>query len=194
MKARNAWFFVSMSALVLATGCAKKAEPKENEQAQPPPPAAPASPPPTATNAAIAAPNPPIPNGPVGRAILSLEDKMQAEKADRPTDTVKAEDVFAALQKAGIPLNDVKQGVGSVYGAKYCASAKSGEMAFGVCEYATPELAAKGREDSLKALQVVPNREIKINKKTTLTVRQPPTKTPETEALAKKGFDAFAKL
>ncbi|MEO6420254.1 MAG: hypothetical protein ABIP39_12635, partial [Polyangiaceae bacterium] len=65
---------------------------------------------------------------------------------------------------------------------------------FSVCEYADEAAAKAGRATSLKALAGVPNREIAVNKKTTLTVRQPPTKTPASEAAARKAAQIFATL
>lgn len=127
--------------------------------------------------------------------IFSLGDKLQVEQRDRPVGTPKAEDVYAAFEKAGFALTEKQQHVASVFGAKFCLGAKTdNDMAFSVCEYADEAAAKAGRETSLKALAVVPNRDILVNKKTTLTVRQPAAKTPASEASAKKAAQVFSTL
>ena len=131
--------------------------------------------------------------GPVGRAIVTIQDKLDSEKDGRPKDTPKVEDVFAAIEKTGAALTDKKQHVGSVYGAQYCMGAKSESVAYSACEYESADAAKAGRETSMKAFQTG-NRDIFTNKKTTLTILQPSPKTPASEALAKKSVEAFTKL
>lgn len=172
-------------------GCAKsKSEPAAEKPgtssaASAVAPATSAPPQPAASGAAA--------GGPIGRAIVTIQDKLDVEKDGRPKDTPSAEQVFAAVEKAGVALTDKKQHVGSVYGASYCVGAKSGGVAYSACEYESADAAKAGRETSMKAFQTG-NREVYTNKKTTLTVLQPSPKTPASEAVVKKSVEAFAKL
>lgn len=177
-------------------GCAKtKSEPAAEKPAAtsavasvtaPAPAPATSAPPNSAASGAGAA-------GPIGRAVVTIQDKLDVEKDGRPKDTPSAEQVFAAVEQAGVALTDKKQHVGAVYGAAYCVGAKSGGVAYSACEYESAEAAKAGRDTSIKAFQTG-NREVYTNKKTTLTVLQPSPKTPASEAIAKKSVEAFKKL
>ena len=135
------------------------------------------------------------PSAPPIQPVFSVGDKLLSEQRDRITGTPKAEDVYAALEKAGFALTEKQQHVASVFGAKFCLGAKTdNEMAFSACEYVDEAAAKAGRDSSLKALAVVPNREIFMNKKTTLTIRQPARKTALSEAASKKAAQIFSKL
>jgi hypothetical protein len=135
------------------------------------------------------------PSAPAIQPVFSVGDKLQSEQRDRPTGTPKGEDVYAAFEKAGFALTEKQQHVASVFGAKFCVGAKTdNDMAFSVCEYVDEPSAKAGRDVSLKTLAMVPNREIFVNKKTTLTVRQPAKKTPASEAASKKAAQIFGKL
>lgn len=162
-------------ALVASAAACTKAKP---EKANAEPPAA-AKPP-----GAVHAPT---------RAILTIQDKLDSEKESRPSGTPHAEDVYAALEKAGLRVSDKQQHVASLYGAKYCLGAKAGEVAYSVCEYDSAEAAKAGRELTMKALPA-PNRDIVVHEKTTLTVRQPAVKTASSESAAKTSEDVFARL
>jgi len=117
---------------------------------------------------------------------------FQNEAANRPTGTIKAEDAMEAFRKAGVELDAVRQHLGRPYGARYCVGAKSGTIiALSVCEYIDVAAASAGAEVSRKL--VLANREIRINRATSLTVREL-EKTTAADAVAKKLFDAFAKL
>lgn len=174
----------SLIILVLLAGCAKKSE-KE--------PAADKAAAPLAAVAAPATPKAPEPKttGP----ILTLGDRLVAEQSNRPLGTPKAEEVYATFEKLGVKITEKKQHVARLYGAMFCLGAKTdAEVHYSVCEYETPEAATQGKDASRKALASVPNRELATNKKTLLTIRQPGAKTAETEALAKRSFEAFARL
>ncbi|MDP8999768.1 MAG: hypothetical protein M3O46_06630 [Myxococcota bacterium] len=147
------------------------------------------------TPAVIAIPPAPA-SGAASQPILTLGDKLVFESTHRTAmDTPKAEDVYAALEKAGFKLTEKQQHVASVFGAQYCLGAKTeNAMAFSVCEYSSPEEAESGRETSLKTLATVPNREIHVNRKTTLTIRQPAQETSASKAAAKSATDIFSKL
>ena len=78
---------------------------------------------------------------------------------------------------------------------KFCLGAKTdNEMAFSVMRVRRRGRRHCGSRDVFKALALVPNREIFVNKKTMLTVRQPPTKTPASEAATKKAAQVFTAM
>lgn len=117
---------------------------------------------------------------------------FKTEADNRPTGTIKAEDVLAAFRKDGVELDKVRQHLGRPYGARYCVGAMAGTaVAISVCEYIDPDAANAGAEASRKL--VLANREIQINQSTSLTVREV-EKTPAADALAKKLFESFGKL
>jgi hypothetical protein len=173
-------------ALVTLAGC--KSEPKKD--------VAPA----TAT-VAPSATEAPAPQGSAsampaypGRAV-SLGDKMAQEATARPAGALRAEDVFAAFQKEGMKLKEPpKQHMGSPVGAMYCAGALSeANLAMSVCEYRDEAAAKKGKDESANAFKAIPNRDIYVNKQTTLTILQNP-KGPESEAESKRIVAQFAKM
>jgi len=125
---------------------------------------------------------------------LPLLDKLDYEGKHRGTATPTVEQTWDAFDKAGIKLIEKAQHVGGVFGALYCVGAKSDDDAFSVCEFTDAAAAKAGKDGSEKALVTIPNRTLVVNKTTLLTVRQPATKTPASEALTKKAIDAFKKL
>ena len=117
---------------------------------------------------------------------------FQNEAQNRPSGTIKAEDVLEAFREAGVELDSVRQHLGRPYGARYCVGAKSGTvLALSVCEYVDQAAANVGAEVSRKI--VLANREIRINRATSLTVREI-EKTPAADAAANKLFERFAAL
>ncbi len=174
-------FVLLMVGLAVVPACSKPAPTTEVADSAPP-------------VVASAVPSSPASARP-SQPVFSIGDKLKVEQDGRPTGTPKAEDVYAAFEKAGFALTEKQQHVASVFGAKFCLGAKTdNDMAFSVCEYADEAAAKAGRETSLKSLAVVPNRDILVNKKTTLTVRQPATKTPASEASEKKAAQVFSTL
>ena len=117
---------------------------------------------------------------------------FQVEASNRPSGTLRAEDVLGAFRAAGLTLHEERQHLARPYGARYCVGAKSGaELALSVCEYIDQEAARAGAETSRKI--PLANREIRLNRATSLTVRQL-KKTTESDALAARLLEAFAKL
>ncbi len=161
---------------LLAVGCSRKSEPDAARAEAPPAPV-------TVTKAATVAP------GPI-RPSVTLSDQLENERAVRPTDTPRVEDVLAALDRAGVATTDRQQHVATIFGARYCMGAKSGDVAFSVCEYESASAAEAGRRLSLKALGAT-DREIVVNHKTTLTVRRPSVRTAASEDVAKKSIATF---
>ena len=110
-------------------------------------------------------------------AMQSIAGRLQQEAASRPAGTIKAEDVFASLAKAGLPLTDgPRQYVASVTGAAYCAGGQTADgLGVAVCEYASPEKAVAGKaavEQRFAAL--TPVRDIVVRGATTLTLTARP--------------------
>jgi len=167
---------VSMSA-----ACAKKSA----EEA--PTPIASATPVPTVT-AAAAASVPPLPT-----AALGLFERLAKERASRPTATPRADEVIGAITKAGVKLDDESQVYAATVKASYCEAAKGSDVFVSVCEYAGEAEAQAGRDYSAKTFAAIANRQIYVNKKTTLTIGQA-TPSPKGDADTKRAAAAFAKL
>lgn len=109
--------------------------------------------------------------------MRTLAGRLQYEAEHRPAGTAKAEDVFAALTKAGLPLTDgPRQYVGAVTGAEYCVGGQTADgLGVAVCEYASAAKAAAGKaavEQRFAALN--PVRDIVVRGATTLTLTARP--------------------
>lgn len=121
-----------------------------------------------------------------------LNGLFATEAQNRPTGTLRAEDVIRRMNEVGIALIEQRQHLGRPYGARYCLGAKSGpNVAISLCEYVNREEAEKGVEQSRKV--ALSHREIRINQATSLTVRQI-NHDPASEQLSKRMLEEFAKL
>jgi len=137
----------------------------------------------------LTARHPTAPNPENPRDIAAL---FQVEANHRPQGTLRAEDVLEAFRRAGIELHEERQHLARPYGARYCIGAKSGtELALSVCEYIDVAAAQSGAEVSRKI--PLARRTIQLNRATSLTVRQLGS-SPASDALARRSFEAFAKL
>jgi hypothetical protein len=164
------------------TGCARQKETSSNAGA----PALRTNT--TTQSTTMATPAPPAPYG------LALADRLSREATQRPTDTPKAEDVFAAVSKGGVPLAEEAQHLASPVGASFCVGARSPQnVAMSACEYADDAAAAAGRDMSRKAFATVLHRDIVVNKKTTLTILQAPFDA-QSQAAHDAAVAAFKKL
>jgi hypothetical protein len=145
------YLFVIIAALGLAAaavaaegGCTKKTavEPDPPDAGGPAPSAASATP--------VALPSA-DPNAP--KLDDTLFGRLNVENQSRPKVTPNADDVFAALDKAGVGTLERKQSLGKTYKAAYCTGAYTKDMsvAVDVCEYAD-EAAAKTGLDYAKTL------------------------------------------
>ena len=146
-------------AMVMATaGCKRNAEP----------PAGPLS---VAASAIAQTP----PGGGLEGVNRPLSQLLGTERLSRPTGTPRAEQVFSALQRAGLTLTGQTQVLGRVIGASYCENAHtSAGVVFSVCEFKDTATAEQGREYSLRAFgKALPNRRLLINIKTLLTIAAP---------------------
>jgi hypothetical protein len=103
---------------------------------------------------------------------LPLADRLAREAGARPTGTLRAEEVMAALTRGGLALEGGKQVLASTVGAAYCTSAGTAKgLAVAVCEYPEEEAARKGMEYSHRAFdRLIPGRRLLVNRKTMLTV------------------------
>jgi hypothetical protein len=178
----------ALAAVLLATVAACKSEAKKDPAPSPATAAPSTNEAPTAQGSASAMPSYP------GRAV-SIGDKMAQEATARPAGALRAEEVLAAFQKDGMKLKEPpKQHLGSPVGAMYCVGARSeANVAMSVCEYRDEAAAKKGRDESLAAFKAIENRDVHVNKQTTLTVLQNP-KGPESEAESTRIVAQFAKM
>jgi hypothetical protein len=104
--------------------------------------------------------------------LKTLGVRLAAEKEHRPNVAVPAEKLFAALAAHGISLASHHQVLATTAAASYCdLGVTKDTVAIAVCEYATPEAAAKGKQllDSRYA-QLVPGAVRTINGSTLVTV------------------------
>ena len=76
----------------------------------------------------------------VGRVLA----EVKREAATRAPVKVATDQVFAALQAAGIPVQGRKQVYGGLVGAQYCEAAAAPGVAISVCEYLSEAAATSG--------------------------------------------------
>ena len=126
---------------------------------------------------------------------LPIPDRLVIEAGNRsPTTNPKADQVLAALTKAGAQLEPPTQTLGSTYRARFCEGARTLDqgMALGICEYANEADATKGLEISQKILKI-PTRKVWRNKTTTMSIIEVQV-TPANDALEAEMVDVFKKL
>ncbi len=110
-------------------------------------------------------------------SMKSIAGRLQFEVEHRPAGTIKAEAVFAALAKAGLPLTDgPRQYVGLVTGADYCVGGQTADgLGVAVCEYPSAEKAVAGKANvKMRFAQLNPVRDIVVRGATTLTLTARP--------------------
>lgn len=110
-------------------------------------------------------------------SMQTIAGRLEYEAAHRPAQAIAAEAVFAALDRAGVPIVDgPRQYVGVVAAADYCAGGRTADgLAVVVCEYPTADRAAAGKaavEQRFAAL--APMRDIVVRGATTLTLTAGP--------------------
>jgi len=76
--------------------------------------------------------------------VRGLVGTLQHEAAHRPKAGVMAEQLFDALDTAGIKLASRTQYVGATMQAAFCAGGRSGELVIAMCEYASDHDADAG--------------------------------------------------
>ena len=126
-------------------------------------------------------------------SMKTIAGRLQFEAEHRPTDAIKAEAVFAALTKAGLPLTDgPRQYVGVIAGASYCVGGQTADgLGVSVCEYLSAAKAVEGKAAVEKRFaHLTPVRDIIVRGATTLTLTARPdaplasSKRTATEAFA----------
>lgn len=123
--------------------------------------------------------------GPSGGATNWMA-QLTVEAQNRPKAALPAEDVYAAINAAGVKVEQPQQALGFPIGAKYCVKATAeGGTGVSVCEFTDEQAAAQGREVSLTKLAPAKNRLLILRKGTliTLTTTSEP---PEADVEAKK--------
>jgi hypothetical protein len=151
-------------------------------------PAAPAQPTPTATA------TPPTMPPETGPTMRTLAGTLRAEASRRPTVGLRAETVFAALADAGVVVDAPHQYLGATARADYCAGGTTADgLAVAVCEYASAEAAAAGRDHVERRYAAMNSfREIHVRGATTLTLTTAPAR--PLGPSARRAADAFASL
>jgi hypothetical protein len=106
-----------------------------------------------------------------GPTISGFRQRLEEEAKTRPQVPLKAEQVFASLEKEGVVLDRKRQQMASPHLARYCMSAHTGQkVQITVCEHESDERA----EEHVKATQRLerPERRIAKNGTTTTLTRR----------------------
>ncbi len=121
-----------------------------------------------------------------------LGGRFAREAKNRPGLKPSSDDVFAALETAGVSLPAKKQSMGATYKAAYCAGGYSADslVAITVCEYTNEAEANAGRDYSISLFPQMTNRTVVAHKTNTLQVIIQKPGAPS-EAEKKKAVDAF---
>ena len=143
--------------------------------------------------AACRTPAPPAPPPPDDH--FSLAERLAKEAASRPAGTPRAEDVAAALGRAGVGLRSFQQVLARTVSARFCmAGHTDAGLAVSVCEFADDAAAARGADYSRRTFdRLIPNRRLQRNGPTLLTLTGAAT-TPAAGGEAARAAAAFASL
>jgi hypothetical protein len=167
MKRSALVVLASFSTLVLVgSACSKKPVPAATEA--PAASAASSSAGATATDAALA---PAAAQSAAGSGFATtLSDRLLKEAQNRPHIEPNADDVLAALTKAGGAFGAKKQGLAATYKASFCegSTTADGAVTAGICEYAD-EASAKVGLDALQAIYPAKKATHTLHKATVLT-------------------------
>ncbi len=181
-------FAVALVVTSLPCACAKSSPPPEASAEKPVSSSSASASAGTTPSAATSGESEPTATGTAG-----LFERLAKEKGSRPTGTPRTDDVFAAFKKAGMPVVEENQVYAAMVKASYCEAAKGTTVYLSVCEYPSEAEAKTGQDFSKRTFASIPNRDVYLNKKTTLTIGQT-TPTPKGNAEAKAMVDAFLKL
>jgi hypothetical protein len=146
---------------------------------------------PRAAAAATAPSGSPDSSPPPGSSIAA---QLQREAAGRPPIAPRAEELLAALDRAGVDLEPPRQVVGLTVRAAYCVSTRAAAgLGVAICEYPDAAAAAAGRQYSLDHFQALqPDRRIEIKGALTLTLTLPHG--ADADAAARAATLALARL
>ena len=171
----------SLLLLVLFCACDKKAEeaaPVASASASAVAhvaPQGPSRPTPSASTSAGA-----VSNGGMGD-VGAVFGQLPIEAAHRPAITPNADQAFAALEKAGFPIVERQQSLGSTYKAAYCSHGLTStkDVAVLICEYADPAATAIGLTTSNAMLATMTRRKSWAHKSLVMaTMPQDPASPP----------------
>jgi hypothetical protein len=123
---------------------------------------------------------------------LTLAERLTREASSRPAGALRAEDVAAALQRAGLGLAPMQQVLARTVGARFCMSARTeAGMGVAVCEFADDAEAARGLDYSRRTFdRLIPDRRLLRNHRTVLTL----TGAQALDGQAARAAEAFASL
>jgi len=148
------------------------------------------------TTATPAAANATAPAGPAAASPGdSLFSRLGHEAAHRPGIKPGADDVYAALEKAGAPVPTRKQSLGTTYHAAYCTGGYTADtaLAVDVCEYPDETAARAGYEYTRKLFPGMTSRTVAANKATVLVAIEQKSD-DATVALRKKVVSTYQAL
>ncbi len=135
----------------------------------------------------------PSPSAKTATPVMNVAARFDFERTNRPKVPLSVERVLTTIRASGIQVDRERQHLGAPFNAGYCLGSWAGEVALSICEFSS-DLDAKNGRASSHVLDSVPNREVIFNGHTSLTLRQPAIKTPETERSAKKMKELFTGL
>jgi len=120
--------------------------------------------------------------------MATLFGTMASELRSRPGVHPSVDDGFAALAKAGVPIPQPKQSLGSTYKAAYCAHGVTAEKDISVllCEYADAEHAALGAVESRRLFPGAAKRVTTAHKALLLVTTVQNDEHPDATAAAQK--------
>jgi hypothetical protein len=176
--------------LLLAVAACDRGGPEVRAAAPEPPPATTAAKAAAASAGALAA----APAVATPAPGTSIAEQLQREAAGRPAIPLRAEQVLAALQGAGIHLDTPRQVIGLTVRASYCLAASgSAGLGVAVCEYPDDAAAAAGQQYSIDRFGAMqPNRRIERKGALTLTLTVPPS--ADGDAAARAAIGSLARL
>jgi len=125
---------------------------------------------------------------------VPLGARLADEAASRPGRALRAEQLFAALERRGVLLSQKRQVLASTVGARYCELAVSDSgLGVSVCEYADDQAARAGSDASHQRFDaIVPGRTLLTRAGSVLTLTPPQNERARREANAIT--DTFAAL
>jgi hypothetical protein len=105
-------------------------------------------------------------------ARLPLPARLAREAERRPAGTPRVEEVMTALGHKGLPVERVRQVLGGIIGASFCAAGSTAAgTTVAVCEFPSEEAARRGMSTSHQLFdRLIPGRSLALNRKTLLTV------------------------
>jgi hypothetical protein len=107
-------------------------------------------------------------SGPVERIFQQMAKEKESRPGIRPT----VEEVYAAIDTAGIKFDETKQVVAMSAGARYCVTASNKDgLIVVVCEYSSPEQAEQLKQVLIQKYQrVAPTRTFTIKGSTSVQI------------------------